>query len=146
MVFEHDYDKFPELSNTQLADFGFSSPHKQISEDFTAEIVRVHDGDTVTLRTSFRDFDFPLRLLNIDAPEMNNGGEEARDWLKTLILNKTVNVIINSSQRVGKYGRLLGKIFFGGLEVGQEELNLGLAKPFGTKLEGQIRDIDYHLK
>ena len=78
MVFEHDYKNYPELTNSQLSEFGFSSPHKQITEDFTAEVVKVHDGDTVTLRTDFRDFDFPLRLAGVDSPEMNSGGEKAR--------------------------------------------------------------------
>ena len=77
MVFVHDYKAFPELTNAQLQTMQFSSPHPQITEDFTAEVVKVHDADTIRLRTDFRDFDFPLRLLDIDAPELNEGGEEA---------------------------------------------------------------------
>ena len=75
MVFEHDDKAFPELTNKQLEEFGFSSPHEQITRDFFAVVVKVVDGDTVTLRAEFRDFNFPLRLLDIDAPEMNEGGE-----------------------------------------------------------------------
>jgi len=138
MVFEHDYVNFPELTNTQINDFGFASPHKQITEDFRATVIRVHDGDTVTLRTTFRDFDFPLRLIDIDAKELNEGGEEAREWLKNKILNQSVTVLIDSQNRVGKYGRLLGNIIHNGLSVAEEEIHLGLAKPFGTKDEGKI--------
>ena len=68
MAFEHDFHEYPELTNAQMAQHQFSSPHEQITSDFRAEVVRVHDGDTITLRTGFRDFDFPLRLLDIDAP------------------------------------------------------------------------------
>ena len=104
MVEEHDYIKFPELTNTQINEFGFASPHVQITEDFTAEVVRVHDGDTITLRTDFRDFDFPLRFLDIDAPELNEGGAEARDWLHEQIHGEMVEIKINRNNRVGKFG------------------------------------------
>ncbi len=142
MVFEHDYNNFPELTNVQLETLGFTSPHKQITEDFYAEVVKVHDGDTVTLRTDFRDFDFPLRFLNIDAPELNEGGGVTRDWLKDQILNQNVQVLINPNNRVGKYGRLLGRILYGGLDIGQQEINLGYAKEFGKKDEGKLPRLD----
>lgn len=137
-MFNHDYDKFPELSNKQIQDFGFTSPFKQYTEDFRASVVKVHDGDTVTLRTTERHFNFPLRLLNINAPELNEGGEKAREWLKNQILNKEVQVLINSDNRVGKYGRLLGTIISAGLDVAQEQINLGLAKTFGQEYEQEI--------
>ena len=137
MAFEHDYRKKPELSNAQMEQLQFSSPHVQITEDFSAVVVKVHDGDTVTVRTDFRDFDFPIRMLDIDAPEMAEGGEVTRDWLNSKLLGETVQVLIDQKNRVGKYGRLLGRIFFRGLDVGQEELVLGLAVPFGLKKEGE---------
>ena len=137
-MFEHDYKKFPELTNKQLQDIGLSSPHIQIIGDFRASVVRVHDGDTVTLETTFRDFTFPLRLLDIDSPEMNAGGEEARDWLRNKILGQEVDVLIDSDNRVGKWGRLLGTIVWNGLNVAQEEIHLGLAVPFGSKQEGEV--------
>ena len=34
MVFEHDYVNFPELTKKQLETLQFTSPHKQITEDF----------------------------------------------------------------------------------------------------------------
>lgn len=138
----HDFNKYPELRKAQLEEFGFQSPHIQITEDFRAEVVRVHDGDTVTLRASFRDFDFPLRILEIDAPEMSEGGEEARDWLISRILNEEVEIKINPTNRVDKYGRLLGKIFHDGLDVGGEELMRGLAKPFTKRKEGELPNLD----
>ncbi len=137
MAFEHDYKNYPELTNTQLEQLQFSSPHKQITEDFTATVIKVHDGDTITLRTDFRDFDFPLRLLDIDAPELSEGGEETRNWLKARLLGEEIQVIINPQNRVGKYGRLLGKVVNRGMDLGQEMLNLGLVKIFGTKKEGE---------
>lgn len=140
-MFEHDYKNYPELTNTEINEFGFSSPHKQITQDFEAFVTQVHDGDTITVSTTFRDFKFPIRFTLIDAPELNNGGDAARDWLKTRILNQTVKVIIDPNNRVGKYGRLLGNIFFNGLSINNQELMLGLAKEYGKKFEGQIPPI-----
>ena len=105
MVFadQHDFVNFPELTDAQLSEYGFMSPHKQITEDFEAFVVKVHDGDTVTLRTEFRDFDFPMRFGLVDAPELSTGqaGQASRDWLKSMVEGKDVSVKINKKNRVG---------------------------------------------
>ena len=134
----HDYKKFPELTNGQLAELELMSPHPQIKGDFYATVVKVHDGDTITLETDTRDFTFPLRFLEIDAPELNDGGEITRDWLKDRIEGREVQILIDPNNRVGKYGRLLGKVFYGGQDIGIEEYRLGLATEFGNKNEGEI--------
>jgi len=139
---EHDYKRYPELTNTQLQEERFLSPHIQIEEDFIADVVKVHDGDTITLKTEFRDFNFPLRFLGIDAPEMNAGGDVARDWLKNKILNESVQILIDKNNRVGKYGRLLGRVIYRGMDVGEEEKYLGLAKPFTARDEGKLPNLD----
>ena len=142
MVFEHDFEKFPELTNAQLETHQFNSPHPQIIEDFEAEVVEVHDGDSVTLTTSFRDFTFPLRLLDIDAPELNEGGKETGDWLRGELLGNTVMVLIDARQRVGKYGRLLGRIMFRGLDMADVMLRRGLVVPFGEKKASEPPPVD----
>lgn len=139
--FDHDYKSYPELSNSQLSTIGFSSPHVQITESFDAEVVKVHDGDTITVRVGFRDFVFPIRFLDINAPEMSEGGLEAREWLNSRLLGEVVHVVIDASNRVGKYGRLLGRIVHSGLDVGLEMLNLGLVKTFGSDV-GVIPKLD----
>ena len=143
----HDFKKFPELANSQMAEFYFESPHKQIVENFLAKVVKVHDGDTITLEVDFRDFVFPLRLLNIDAPEMKDGepGRESRDWLKDMILNEEVEIIMDRKQRVGKWGRLLGKVFFNGMDIGQESMMTGHSEEFGARKLGMIPDINKQL-
>jgi endonuclease YncB( thermonuclease family) len=138
----HNFDEYPELSNKQLQEMPFDSPHKQITEDFNATVVKVHDGDTITLRWDERDFDFPLRFLGIDAPEMNAGGEVSRDWLRGKILGNEVQIRITPVNRVDKYGRLLGRVIYNGMDVGEEEIYLGLAKPFTRRYEGQLPNIN----
>ena len=135
---QHDYNKYPELSNSELQSLQFDSPHPQIVDNFFATVVKVHDGDTVSLSTSFRDFVFPLRFSDIDAPELNAGGDVARDWLISKIQGQDVEILIDPKNRVEKWGRLLGKVFYNGIEIGQEEMYLGLAKPYGTIKEGEV--------
>src|SRR3990167_721271 len=149
MVFgeEHDFVRFPELSNSEIDEFGFLSPHVQITSDFVGVVVKVHDGDTVRLRVDFRDFDFPLRLSSVDAPELSTGsaGLEARDFLKELIEGELVDVRIDRFNRVEKYGRLLGDGVVGGLNVGEVMVYLGFAVPFGLRRDGNLPDLNKDL-
>ena len=133
-----DFKNRPELPTSLFDIYYFESPHKQITEDFQAKVIEVHDGDTITLRVDFRNFDFQLRLLEIDAKELSEGGHEARDSLKKRIENEEVDILINKNRRVGKYGRLLGQVFSEGMDVGTEMLHLGLVTLFEQKGEGKV--------
>jgi len=138
----HDFKRFPELRNNQLDFYYFLSPHKQIFEDFKAKVVNVHDGDTITLRTDFRDFDFPLRFLDINAPELNEkGGHESKSWLEKKILNEEVEIIIDPKNRVDKWGRLLGKVRHEGMILNEEAILVGMATPFDQRDEGRFPEI-----
>ena len=101
-------------------------------------VVKVHDGDTATVRWSERDFDFPIRFADIAAPELNEeGGHEAQSWLEKRILGKTVDVIL-APRRVEKWGRILGTIIHDGLDVAQEEIQRGLATTWEDRKTGVI--------
>lgn len=129
----HDFKKFPELTNAQMQFYYFESPHKQIFEDFRAHVEEVHDGDTIKVTCDFRDFAFKIRLAEINAPELNEPeGKDSKYWLKDLIEGKDVDVLINKSNRVGKYGRLIGIIMSSGFNLNQEALTLRKAVAFGT--------------
>lgn len=147
MVFEHDFEKYPELSNSQIATFGLFSPHPQITEDFVAKVEEVIDGDTIKVSVSFRDFVFPIRLLDINAPEMSEEhGEEAKQFLRNRIEGEEVMILIDKSQRVGKYGRLLGRVLAQGVDVGREMLNFGLVFEFGRKGEADAFNMNKYLR
>jgi len=116
----HDFKRFPELTNSQMAFYYFDSPHQQIAEDFWAKVVRVKDGDTIQVKADFRDFDFPIRFSNILAAEMNEeGGKESQSWLESQILGEEVEIVINKKNRVGKWGRLLGQVRHKGFDMGE---------------------------
>ncbi len=139
MAQTHNFKDFPELTNSQLRELYFQSPHKQITENFIAKVTKVTDGDTIRVKTNFRDFTFPIRFLDIDAPELNEPrGAASKEWLKNRIEGKEVEVIIDPNNRVDKWGRLLGRIRHSGLSIEQELLGLGLAVPFGKRNIGEI--------
>lgn len=127
----HNFKKYPELTNRQMELYYSQSPHQQITEDFMARVVKVTDGDTIRVFTSFRNFTFPIRLSNIASPELNErGGLESQQWLEKEILGKEVEIVIDYKNRVEKWGRLLGSIFFGGMDMGEESIANGFSVRF----------------
>lgn len=139
----HDFNKFPELANSQMAVYYFESPHKQIIADFRAKVVKVHDGDTITVEVDFRDFSFPIRFLDTNAPELSeDGGRESQQWLENILLNENIDVLIDRNQRVGKWGRLLGKIIHRGMNINQESIRMGRATSFENKDQNKLPDIN----
>jgi len=143
----HDFKKFPELTNNQMQFYYFESPHKQILEDFQAKVIKVHDGDTIRVRADFRDFDFPIRIGRIDAPELDeDGGKQSQEWLEQKVLNKEVTIIVDPKNRVGKFGRLIGEILCDGENLSEASLRDGMSIPFGSNKEGKIPNIEVFLE
>lgn len=130
----HDFNRFPELTNNQMQFYYFDSPHQQIAEGFIGKVVKVTDGDTVRVETDFRNFNFPVRLADINSPEMNEGGQESKSWLESQIMGEEVYIKVNPYNRVGKFGRLIGEIFIGGVSINQESLREGHSHPFGMEV------------
>ena len=118
----HDFKRFPELSNSQMQVYYWESPHKQIVEDIRVKVVKVTDGDTVRVEWDERDFNFPVRIFNLAAPELDErGGKESQSWLEDQLLGEEVDLII-SETRVEKWGRLLADIFHNGLLMSDESV------------------------
>lgn len=136
----HDFVNFPELTDSQMNFYYFESPFPQIVDSFEAKVVQVHDGDTVTLETDFRNFPFQLRLSNVNAPEVAEGQKalNATKWLSDQCLDSTVWIKMDRDNRVGKYGRLIGDIICDGLSMSDSMLRLGLVEDFAHKDEGDI--------
>ena len=137
----HDFIRFPELTNAQMGLYYFDSPHQQIMEDFDANVLMVVDGDTIRVTVPWRDFDFPIRISNLMAAEMNErGGKRSRDHLRGLIEGKNIEVIINKANRVGKWGRLLGEVRERGFDIGQQMIDEGFAVALDEEQPG-IKDL-----
>lgn len=143
----HDFDKFPELTNNQLDLYYFVSPHRQITEDIRAKVIKVTDGDTVRVQWYGRDFDFPVRIINIAAPELKESrGPESQSWLESLLLDKEVIVGINPGIRVEKWGRLLGYISIGGMDAGEMSVMAGKSVFWDERNVMKIPDLDKVIK
>jgi len=138
----HNFKDYPELTNNQMQFYYFDSPHKQITEDFTAEVVGVHDGDTIRVKWNERDFTFPIRFSDTAAPEINTfEGRAAQSYMQNRILGKNVDVIIDPNNRVDKWGRLLAIITEGGSDVGEELIMKGMATRWEDRNDDQSLDI-----
>jgi len=128
----HDFKRFPELTNNQMQFYYFDSPHKQITESFFGRVEKVIDGDTIRVTCNFRNFDFPVRLATINAPELNEGGKESRSWLESQIMGKEVE-IIPTRTRVEKWGRLLANVMNAGMNMSEMSLMMGKSIVFGDE-------------
>jgi len=143
----HDFKLYPELTNNQMNMYYFDSPHQQITEDFWAKVIKVTDGDTITVSAPFRDFNFPVRFSNIMSAELNEeNGINARDHLAEMILGAEVEILIDKTNRVGKYGRLIGNVIHRGFDIGEQMKADGFAvgvwqEQMGIKELGLILDI-----
>lgn len=144
-----NFKDFPELPNSQLDFYYFQSPHKQLFEPFWAHVVRVHDADTIIVRMSERDFEFPVRINNISARELKEtperdtsnqlcmDGVTAQSWLEEKLLNEEV-MIIPSKGRVEKWGRLLASVMHQGIDIGIEQQWLGVSTNWESRNDGKL--------
>jgi len=111
--------------------------------NYKAKVIDIYDADTMTLQI---DLGFyiskveKVRLMGIDTPELRTRnlrekelGYEARDYVRDLILNEEVIV---TTEKKGKYGRYLVNIFYNDININNELIRKGYAKPYyGGKKE-----------
>ena len=98
--------------------------------EYRAIIDRVIDGDTiiVILDLGFKTFRKErIRLLGINAPELRTAeGKKAKPYVKQF--EKKQCIIRTKKDRQGKYGRYLGEVIVGELNLNEELLQAGLAE------------------
>ena len=107
------------------------------AETLTGQVVGVHDGDTLTLRVAGNQ-PVKVRLAGMDAPELKQPyGQQAKQALSALVFGKSARV---ESSGPDKYGRTLGTVFVGTVNVNAELVKRGAAwvyraYPFPPELE-----------
>jgi endonuclease YncB( thermonuclease family) len=112
---------------------------KQSKGMLQSKVIKVYDGDTFTIeaKDKLTNTNYRVRILGIDTPELGwraKCAEEgklsvtSREFLKTMILGKTVNL---SSLGKDKYGRLLANVSINETDVGTELLKNKLAVVYG---------------
>jgi len=123
----HNFKLWPELTNNQMQIYYFESPHKQILAPFIAKVVKVTDGDTIRVLWAERDFNFPVRMAELAAPELSErGGLDSQKFMSNEILGEEVEIIPTKS-RVEKWGRLLANVMFLGMDMSAQSIDNGHA-------------------
>lgn len=94
------------------------------SQTLTGRVVRIADGDTITVLDS-SDTQHRIRLEGIDAPESHQAfGTQSKKNLSEMVFGKDVTVVY---QKTDQYGRLVGKILLDGKDINLEQVKAGMA-------------------
>jgi micrococcal nuclease len=97
-------------------------PFACFAQEYSGTIIRVIDGDTFVFQTD--DGSLKIRMYGIDAPEKTQEfGQESKAFLERYLhksgtLNKT---------GIDKYGRTLGVLFVGNININLESIKNGCA-------------------
>ena len=91
---------------------------------YPAIVTAVYDADTITVDINLGlevwKRGEKIRLARIDAPEMKGkekaAGTVSRDWLRSQILNRNVTIQTDKDKK-GKYGRYIGEVFWGAINM-----------------------------
>ncbi len=112
---------------------------------YRAVVVRVVDGDTVDVDIDLGFYIWikkqRIRLLGIDAPELKGEtrpeGVAATDHLKSLIEGKSIILRTvkgsDGADRDDSFGRWLGTVYVGDIDVNAEMIRSGHAMPYESR-------------
>lgn len=100
-----------------------------------ATVIKVYDGDTITVKMLNSGDKYKVRLIGIDTPELkdNKHGKKSpyaslcKKYLSDLILNKDIELECDV-QRFDRYNRLLAYVYYKGEMVNLKMLKEGYAK------------------
>lgn len=94
--------------------------------DFTGRVVKVADGDTLTVLVNKRQF--RVRLDGIDAPESGQAfSKRSQQSLANICAAKQARVEDRGKDR---YGRTIGRVSCAGVDANSEQLRRGMAWVF----------------
>ena len=88
-------------------------------------VVRVSDGDTITVQAPNAPEPVRVRLAQIDAPEKKQPyGPEAKAALTALLSEHSVTV---EYEKTDRYGRIIGQVYADGVDVNRALVDAGMA-------------------
>jgi micrococcal nuclease len=91
-----------------------------LDESEEVRVTRVIDGDTIEVEENRT-----VRMLGFNTPERGEKGyEEARDYLKTVVHNKSV-VLEYSKDKTDIYGRELAYVYLNGVNINAKMVSMG---------------------
>lgn len=93
------------------------------AKEITGNVAWVYDGDSIKVKSG--GLEYEVRLFGIDAPEGGQAfGGVSKRALMRLIRSRTVRVEYEEQDR---YGRLIGTVYKGKININLEMVKLGLA-------------------
>jgi micrococcal nuclease len=97
-----------------------SNPQAEVS----GNCYKVVDGDTIDVEGVGR-----VRFVGVNTPERGEPGyQEAKDYVKTMCLGKTVGLDIDNAKNKDKYSRTLAVVYVDGVNLNQALLKKGYAE------------------
>lgn len=110
-------------------DCGYEKPEEEKEQEVpgleTIIVTYVVDGDTIELNNEEK-----VRLICVDTPEVGEGySSEATNYLKSLVLNKEVQLVKDVSE-TDRYGRLLRYVYVGDVFVNGKLVENGYARVY----------------
>lgn len=138
----YNEDRILSQDMSDIPMFGFTGLNVK------AKVIDIYDGDTITIVFIYKGIliKYRLRMEGYDSPELKpqlncdnrdlivKCGNLSKKKLEDLILNKIV--YIKFSTKNDKYGRLLGIVYFNGININQVMINEGYGKNYsGGKKE-----------
>lgn len=132
----------------------YSDTIKFIPPVRTGFVIKVYDGDTITIASKLPYVESPLyrfsvRVNGIDCPEMRTSDSDekecaqmAKEFLYDLLMNK--NVVLKDVD-TDKYGRLLADVYIDNQNISE----LMIEKRFAVKYDGGTKQVpdnwmEYH--
>jgi endonuclease YncB( thermonuclease family) len=102
--------------------FTLINPTAFAADTITGKVVRVADGDTITILTSDKE-QVKIRLAGIDCPERAQPwGRNATEALKAVLTGEPVTVEVID---VDRYGRTVGRVFIKGMNTNRHLVESG---------------------
>ncbi|RLA19575.1 MAG: nuclease [Gammaproteobacteria bacterium] len=106
------------------------------------KVISITDGDTVKVLTQDKQ-QIKVRLAEIDTPErMQPYGKKAKQALSSMVFGKTVDL---HTVTIDRYGRTVGHLFVGSLNVNKEMVRTGNAWVYRRYMKDKslLADEDY---
>jgi endonuclease YncB( thermonuclease family) len=95
-----------------------------IAGELTGKTIKIADSDTLTLLTADNS-QIKIRLAEIDTPEKGQPyGQKSRQMLADLTFGRSIRVVV---QDIDRYGRTVGRVYAGGLDVNAALVEHGAA-------------------
>jgi micrococcal nuclease len=114
--------------NLELLEDAFaSSIASSVENGIEGIVTSVIDGDTLNIRTNIDKEILTIRLVLVDAPEINEEGyTEAKEFVSENCLDKLALVDLDDNQDLS-YGRLVALVYCQGLNINEAVIQSGLA-------------------